>query len=89
MEDAKPWLGHGKERKHHQVRRKTGDISDNKGVNVEDKDIASSNDVPDTTVTRRGRVVRKLLWFQVNRSSCPKDHLYNKGAVVKAKKRVA
>ena len=70
------------------MRRKTGDISDNKGVNVEDKDIASSNDVPDTTVTRRGRVVRKPLRFQVNRSSCPKGQLPNKGAVVKAKKRV-
>ena len=53
MEDAKPWLGHGKGRKHCQVRRKTGDTSDNKGVNVEDKDFVSSNDVPATTVTRR------------------------------------
>ena len=42
MEDAKPWLGHGKGRKRRQVRHKTGNNSDNKGVNVEDKDIASS-----------------------------------------------
>ena len=87
MEDAKPWLGHGKGRKRHKVRNKTGNTSDNKGVNVEDKDIASSNVVPDTTVTRRGRVVRKLLRFWVNRSSCPKGRLPNKGEVVKAKKR--
>ena len=56
-----------------------GDTSDNKGVNVEDKDITSLNGVPDTTITRRGRVVRKLSRFRVNRSSCPKGQLPNKG----------
>ena len=56
-------------------------------MNVEDKDIASSNDVPDTTVTRRGRVVRKPLRFWVNCSSCPKGQLPNKGEVVKDKRR--
>ena len=69
------------------MRRKTGDTSDNKGVNVEYKDIASSNDVPDTIVTRRGHVVRKPLQFRVNHNSCPKGLLPNKGEVVKAKKR--
>ena len=45
MEDVKPWLGHGKGRKHHQVRR---NIGANKGVDVEDKNIACANDVADT-----------------------------------------
>ena len=69
------------------MRHKTGNTSDNKGVNVEDKDNASSSDVPDTTVTRRGRVVRKPLRFRVNHSSCPKGQLPNKGEDVKAGER--
>ena len=75
MEDAKLWLGPGKGRKCRQVRCKT---NAKKGVDVEDKNIASLNDVPDT-VTRRGHVVRKPLQFWVNHSSYPKGQLPNKG----------
>ena len=54
MGNAKPWLGHGKGKKLHQVRQKTDTTGGNPRVDAKDNDVNSSIEVPDV-VTRRGR----------------------------------
>ena len=78
VENAKPWLGHGKGRKCRQIRHKTGAT----GVDVKDNHVNSSAEVP-AIITRRGRKVKKPVRFRVNFSSCPKGQLANRGEVVK------
>ena len=61
LENIKPWLGHGKKRRHRRVRPRA-DAND--PVTVPRTDT-------DESTTKSGRVVRKPLRYRVGYSSCP------------------
>ena len=80
LEDAKPWLGHGKSRKRRQVRRPG--YSATEARNCGDNDTCDFNA---QQMTRSGRVVRPPTRYRVNLVSCPDGSASRRGGSCKTR----
>ena len=86
LENAKPWLGHGKNRRRRQVRPRpqfNGEAEEKSDGCNENVSTELSTQQEPVTMTRRGRVIRKPRHFQVGYGSCPDESASQQGGSCK------
>ena len=86
LETAEPFLGHGKNRRHHQVRPRpefNGEAKEKSDGCNENVSTESSTQQEPVTMTRRGGVIRKPRRFRVGYGSCPDGSASQQGGSCK------